>query len=99
MARWVSRNGRLVPARGRAGRWRAAAGAPATIADSMEPTTSMADGRTYDSKSRYRAELKALGFVELGNDSPAVTDPRAPGAGDETLAPQLARAMDRQERR
>lgn len=29
---------------------------------------SQADGRGYTSKSRYRAELKARGMVELGND-------------------------------
>lgn len=29
---------------------------------------SMADGRIYDSKSRYRANLRARGLVEVGNE-------------------------------
>lgn len=36
--------------------------------DSMEPIRSMADGRMYDSKSRYRQELRARGCYEVGND-------------------------------
>lgn len=48
--------------------------APAVIGDSHEPFKSMADGRVYDSKSRYRAELKARGMVELGNDVPEHRD-------------------------
>lgn len=31
---------------------------------------SMFDGKHYDSKSKYRAELKAHGYVEMGNDAP-----------------------------
>lgn len=30
---------------------------------------SHADGRMYDSKSRYRAEVKARGYVEIGNET------------------------------
>jgi hypothetical protein len=36
--------------------------------DTTEPFKSMADGKHYDSKSRYRAEIKARGFEELGNE-------------------------------
>lgn len=38
------------------------------ISDNMDPIRSMADGRTYDSKSRYRTELRARGCYEVGND-------------------------------
>lgn len=36
--------------------------------DTINAFRSMADGKVYDSKSRYRADLKARGLVELGND-------------------------------
>lgn len=36
--------------------------------DTVDGFRSMADGKMYDSKSKYRAELKARGLVELGND-------------------------------
>ena len=35
------------------------------IGDSHQPFKSMADGKMYDSKSAYRAELKARGFEEV----------------------------------
>jgi len=41
---------------------------PYIIQDSCDPFVSHADGRVYDSKSAYRRELKARGFVELGSD-------------------------------
>lgn len=40
------------------------------ITDTVQPFRSMADGRVYDSKSRYRRELKAMGYEEMGNDKP-----------------------------
>jgi hypothetical protein len=46
--------------------------APYVISDYHEPFRSHADGKMYDSKSRYRAELKARGMIEVGNES----DPR-----------------------
>lgn len=36
--------------------------------DSCEAFRSHADGRYYTSKKKYRAELKARNFVELGNE-------------------------------
>lgn len=38
------------------------------ISDTMEPIRSMADGKMYDSKSRYRGDLRARGLVEVGNE-------------------------------
>jgi hypothetical protein len=37
--------------------------------DSIEAFRSMADGRFYTSKSRYRSDLKARGLIEVGNDA------------------------------
>jgi hypothetical protein len=42
--------------------------APNVISDNMDAIRSMADGKMYDSKSRYRRELRARGCYELGND-------------------------------
>ena len=50
------------------------------ISDVMEPVKSMADGKMYDSKSRYRAELRARDMVEVGNErveSPTYEPPSA----------------------
>lgn len=41
------------------------------ISDAMAPLQHMGDGRTYDSKSAFRAATRAAGCVELGNDAPA----------------------------
>lgn len=36
--------------------------------DTIDAFRSMADGKVYDSKSRYRQDLKARGLVEVGNE-------------------------------
>ena len=38
------------------------------ISDIMDPMKHMASGRIIDSKSRFRAETKATGCIELGNE-------------------------------
>lgn len=38
------------------------------ISDTMDPIRSMADGRMYDSKSRYRGDLRSRGLIEVGNE-------------------------------
>lgn len=38
--------------------------------DSMDPIVSHADGKVYDSKSVYEAELRAQGYMVVGNDRP-----------------------------
>lgn len=38
------------------------------ITDSIDPFLSHADKKKYDSKSKYRKTLKALGYEEVGND-------------------------------
>lgn len=40
----------------------------AVIQDSMAPTWHPADGRTYESKSAFRAVSRAHGLTEVGND-------------------------------
>jgi hypothetical protein len=41
---------------------------PYVVSDTADAFRSMADGRLYDSKSSYRAELKRQGLREIGND-------------------------------
>jgi hypothetical protein len=48
---------------------------PAFLRDGMDPVQSMATGKFYDSKSAIRAEYKALGLTEVGNDS-SVLNPK-----------------------
>lgn len=36
--------------------------------DTMEPTLNPADGKIYDSKSKYRRTVKEKGLIEFGND-------------------------------
>lgn len=39
------------------------------ISDTMDPLRHMATGKMHTSKSAFRAETKATGNIELGNDS------------------------------
>jgi len=51
-------------------------GCPGIIRDeAAQPIVSMADGKTYDSKSQYRKALKEKGFVELGDEKPEKEKP------------------------
>jgi hypothetical protein len=69
---WVYRDGELVPKhlaaplipRGA----RSTLSAPYLIGDTTDAFQSMADGKLYDSKSAYRAELRRQGLREIGND-------------------------------
>lgn len=51
--------------------------APNVISDTMESTRHMATGKYFTSKAAFRAETKAAGCVEVGNDS-SLTRPRKP---------------------
>lgn len=42
---------------------------PFVIPDGMDETKSMADGKTYDSRSAYYRSLNAQGYEIVGNDS------------------------------
>lgn len=83
MARWIvdRESGKLVPAEEYyAGKAKARLH---VISDVMEPVRSMADGKTYDSKSRYRAELRGRGYIEVGNEWVGTKRPEMPDvAGD-----------------
>lgn len=49
---------------------RAVGQGPNIIRDTMDPLKHMGNGRTYDSKSAFRQASKALGLVEIGNETP-----------------------------
>ena len=49
------------------------------ISDHMDPLQSMADGKTYDSKSAMRKGYKERGYVEVGSDySTKQPEPKKP---------------------
>jgi len=87
---FVYRDGELVPKHlaaplvQRGARSRLAA--PMLNLDTVDAFRSMADGRMYDSKAAYRAELKRQGVREIGNDieghlkEVAATAPQKPKA-------------------
>ena len=47
---------------------RRSSGVHSVISDTMAPTTHMADGKTYESKSAFRRRTKAAGCIEVGNE-------------------------------
>ncbi|XUM19761.1 hypothetical protein ACRAVF_19030 [Bradyrhizobium oligotrophicum S58] len=72
---------------------------PRLASDIMEPVQSMVSGKFYDSKSALRAEYRATGHVEKGNDRrPPWKMPRTPRAViKETVRKAVAR-VERGER-
>jgi hypothetical protein len=64
---YVWRGGELVDKR-LAGPLDASRAAPMVRPDGMEPVRSMADGRIYDSRSRYYASVRAHGCEIVGDD-------------------------------
>jgi hypothetical protein len=66
MTTYVYRNGKLVDksqACDEPKLWKTS-----VISDTMEPTKHMATGRLIDSKARFRAETRAAGCIETGNE-------------------------------
>lgn len=49
---------------------------PMIISDSMEPTQHPCNGKMYTSKARFRAETRAHGCVEVGNDVKTTPKPK-----------------------
>ncbi len=47
------------------------------ISDTMDPLRHMATGKMHDSKAAFRADTKASGCIEYGND-PSLGKPRKP---------------------
>lgn len=67
MTTYVLRNGELVD-KAQAEPLARARG-PQVITDTMDGTWHPCDGRVYDSKSRFRAETRARGCIEVGNET------------------------------
>lgn len=66
---FVMRNGRLVP-KSEAAPLSVPTGRVNVISDTMRPMRHPSNGKIYDSKSRFRAETRARGLVEIGNEQP-----------------------------
>lgn len=71
---------------------------PRIVSDSHDPFVSMADGRTYDSKSAYRATLKDRGLTEVGNEAPTISrqKPITDNTRREVLHQRLGDVSDRE---
>lgn len=54
----------------------------------------MASGKMYDSKSAIRAEYRARGLVEIGNDRPDVKQPERPKITKEEIGAALQKVRD-----
>lgn len=76
MTAYVYRNGRLVE-KHLAGSRHTPSSAPSVIRDEMDATRHMGTGKFFTSKAKFRAETKAIGAVEVGNDT-SLTKPRKP---------------------
>lgn len=72
---FVMRNGRLVSKRRAQPLVTSTDSRLHVISDTMKPARHMATGRVHDSKSRFRADTRAMGCEEVGND-PAITRER-----------------------
>lgn len=77
MPTYVIRNGELVD-KALAEPLNYGSDATQVISDIMPETRHMADGKTYTSKSRFRAATRAAGCIEVGNEVQVLTKPRAP---------------------
>lgn len=84
--KYIRHNGEWVPA----DRFvRAPSVFPMIIRDTMDPLVNMADGKLYDSKSRFRETTRAHGLIEIGNEQQATQRAKLPPAG-----PDIARAWE-----
>lgn len=68
--------------------------APMIIRDDMPAVKSMASGKMYDSKSAIRAEYKARGLVEIGNDKPDIKQPERPKITKEEIGAAIQKVRD-----
>ncbi len=64
------------------------------IGDVMEPVRHMGTGRVYDSKARFRADTRATGCVEVGNDPAIRRDPGIKGRMTGGWGDQASAAAD-----
>lgn len=73
--------------------------APQVLSDHMDPVQSQVTGKMYDSKSAIRAEYKATGHIEKGNDRrPPWKMPRTPRAVIRETVRKAAARVERGER-
>lgn len=86
---YVMRNGELVP-KHLAGPRNPSGSGPQVISDAMPPMLHPCNGRMYDSKSAFRAETRARGCVEVGNEKQR--DTRRYDGGN--LKADISRAID-----
>jgi len=72
---------------------------PQLISDHMEPVQSQVSGKFYDSKAAIRAEYRATGHIEKGNDKRAPWKmPRTPRAVIRESVRKAAARVERGER-
>jgi hypothetical protein len=96
MPTYVYRDGQFVD-KAIAGPRHVASSAPAVHSDTMAPLKHMATGRVLDSKSQFRADTKARGTIEVGNDPAALRDrpPITPRGVHEDVKRALAELRSR----
>lgn len=64
------------------------------IRDEMQPVKSMATGKMHDSKSAIRAEYKARGLVEIGNDKIDTAPPAMPKITRDEIGAAIQKVRD-----
>jgi hypothetical protein len=77
MPTYVLRDGKLIEKHLASPRFQADS-APGVISDTMGETRHMASGKYFTSKAAFRAETKAYGCREVGNEVGTLLKPRAP---------------------
>jgi hypothetical protein len=68
---------------------------PAVMSDTMDPVQSMASGKFYTSKRAMRAEYKAMGLVEVGNDPARHKRFKKPKANEKAIRESVEKAAAR----
>ncbi len=76
--------------------------APMVVSDSLEAMAgslngmkSMADGKFYTSKAKYRADLRARGYVEVGNDPARLRPSKKVRADEKKIRAAAERAVSK----
>lgn len=87
MTTYVLRDGKLVE------KWLARRQVPAVISDTMEPMQHMATGRVHTSKAAFRADTRAAGCIEVGNDPAALRGSKRPEPNTGEIVADIKRAM------
>ena len=67
---------------------------PYFISDTLDAVQSMVSGRMYESKSQLRAEYRAAGVVEVGNERIRPNREIETGPCEDEIAPLIAQAYD-----